>query len=550
VRLPDGHDRLGETATRGVLDALKAQVITYDKALKIAFPHLHHSDERDGVVLDHLPYYGEVLERHTLGGTGKLEDAPDKRFGRLSNPTVHVALNQFRRVINALVKTYGPPEQIILELARDLKLSQRQKAELEKRQKDGEKRNTEIRAELEEGGFVDTPNAMLLMRLWKELGPPTGRYCVYTGEPISLRRLMSDEVEIEHILPYSRTLDDTFANKTLALTFANRGKRNQSPSEAYTGAAYDAVRERSRGLPPNKRWRFDPDAMERFENEERDFLARQLQETRHLATLARKYVIPICNNPNDVWVVNGGLTALLRQRFGLNGVLSDDNRKNRTDHRHHAVDACVIGVTDRGLLKKISLVAKHSESQDDLRRVTKNIPEPFEGFRDRIAEVIQSVIVSHKPEHGLGGALHEDTSYGIVTGPDKAEGDLVTRKAIDALTFGEVDKVRDLKLRGQLQQVAHEAGKDAKALAKGLSAFGTANDIRRVRIYKNRMTSSQSKTGGRKNPIVRSSPVKTIIWILLKQQGANGWVMPPPYLKPTNPAIVPNGRQSIQTVGW
>ncbi|MFT3996741.1 MAG: type II CRISPR RNA-guided endonuclease Cas9 [Asticcacaulis sp.] len=485
IRLPDGHDRLGLTATKGILEALKAEIITYDKAVKKAFPHLHHSDERDGVIHDALPYYGEVLERHTLGGTGVPTDAPDKRYGRLSNPTVHVALNQLRRVINALLKTYGHPEQIVIEVARDLKLSKKQKDELEKKQKANEKERAENRRELEEAGYADTPNAMLLMRLWKELGP-SPRVCIYTGRPIGIHQLLRGEVEIEHILPYSRTLDDTFGNKTLAHREANRVKRNKAPGESYDGLDYDAIRDRARVLPANKRWRFERDAMEKFNNEERDFLARQLNETRHLATLARKYLVGVCNNPNEVRVVTGQLTALLRQRLGLNGLLGDDNRKNRTDHRHHAIDACVIGITERSLLNQISRQAGQSEGRDDLKEIVGKVEPPFEGFRDRAKAVIDQIIVSHKPEHGTGGALHNDTNYGIVTAEDRIDGELVVRKAIDALTYNEIDKVRDLTLRDQLLQVRYEAGKDAKALMRALEAFGKAQEppIRRVRILK------------------------------------------------------------------
>ncbi|MFT4075091.1 MAG: HNH endonuclease domain-containing protein [Asticcacaulis sp.] len=483
IRLPEGHDNLGLTATTHILEALKANVITYDKAVKAAFPDKHHSHERESEVFDQLPYYGEVLQRHTLGGTLNPADKPDKKYGRLSNPTVHVALNQLRRVVNGLVKEYGHPEQIVLELARDLKLSQKQKDELAKSQKDNEKNNARRKAEIEALERVATPNTLMLMRLWEELGSPIQRSCVYTGRPISLEQLLSGEVEIEHILPYSRTLDGTFANRTLAMRGANRSKRNMAPSEAYQGMDYEAIRERARALPPNKRWRFEPEAMQRFEGEDRDFLTRQLNETRHLATLVRKYVIGICNDPNAVWVVTGQLTALLRARFGLNTIL-DNHPQNRADHRHHAVSACVVGIIDRAFLQRVSRVAGRHEHKDDLTYITRNVPEPFEHFRDHVKAQIKAIIVSHKPEHGLGGALHKDTNYGIVTGADRVYGDVVRRKAIDALTWNEIEKVRDLKLRDQLQQIKHDVGQDAKALQTALSDFGDRTGIRRVRIFK------------------------------------------------------------------
>jgi CRISPR-associated endonuclease Csn1 len=480
-RPPDGHIRLGPTAAGRVVEELKRDVITYAEACRRA--GFHHSDERDGVIHDRLPDYREVLERHTIGGTGDPCDPPGKRLGRIGNPTVHIGLNQLRRVVNRLIEAHGPPEQIVLELARDLKQTREDKERAQKDNKKYEEANRQRTDQLAEFGVSAGPADLRRMRLWEELGVMPRR-CVYTGRAIGLAELFSGEVEIEHILPFSRTLDDSMANKTLAFRDANRGKRNQSPEEAFSGAEYEAIQQRADTLPPNKRWRFKPGAMERFETSERDFLARQLNETRYLSRLAKAYVTGVATDPNGVWVVTGQLTALLRARWGLNNVLSDANRKLRTDHRHHAIDAAAIGVIDRGLLNELARRAGVREDGDDLDHITKDVPEPYTGFFDNVRDRISAVIVSHKPEHGLGGALHEDTAYGIVEGPDKAEGDLVFRKAIDDLSPNEIDKVRDLDLRAKLQAVRDAAGGSAKALRTALSEFGRANGVRRVRILK------------------------------------------------------------------
>ncbi len=491
VRLPQGHDNLGLTATTKILAELKKEVVSYDVAVNRGIG-ADHSDERDDVILDRLPYYGEVLERHTVGGSSDPRDGNEKRYGRLANPTVHVAMNQLRRVTNALIERYGHPEQIVLELAPELKLSQKQKEEFEREIRKNRDKNEVRRRVLEDAGYSASFGNLELLRLWEELGAPAQRYCVYTGRPISLHQLLSGDVEIEHILPYSRTLDDTFANRTIAFIDANRGKRNLAPCESFQGAEYDAIRVRSRTLPSNKRWRFEPDAMDRFEDEDRDFLARQLNDTRHLAKLARKYTERVCNNPKEVWVVTGQLTAIVRARLGLDGVLSDDNKKNRTDHRHHAIDACVIGICDRPFLQSIAQAAERRESRDELSEITKHIKSPFRTFRDRVEAVVNAVIVSHKPDHGgaaedsreTSGALHNDTNYGINKTADRVDGELITRKAIDALTAHDIDKVRDLHLRKCLQMLHSSVGKDTDALTKALAEFGELNGIRRIRILK------------------------------------------------------------------
>ena len=484
IELPRGHDTLGMTATVQVLEALKADIVTLPRAMQLAFPGKHQANERDEKILERLPYYGEVLQRHTSGGTRNPSDKPEIAYGRLSNPTAHVMLNQLRRVVNALVNEYGRPEHIMFELARDLKLSQKQKDELAKRRKYGERESARRKAEIEALDQVATPKTMTMMRLWEEMGPPEQRRCVYTGQLISLDQLLSGGVEIERILPYSRTLDDTFANHTLAILDANRGKRNLQPAEAFSGSEYDAIRERARSLPSNKRWRFESNAIERFVQGHDDAVERQLNETRQLAILTRKYLAGICNDPDSVLAVTGQLTPLLRARLDLNSIIDEARQSKRTDFRHHAIDACVVGIYDRRLLLAMSRAAANNERTDKVGQITRDVPEPISHYRDLVQTRIDAVIVSHKPEHGTGGALHNDTNYGIVTGADRADAELVIRKPIGSLTSNEIERIRDLNLRDQLRQVKFDASKAGTNLAQALSEFGNRNGIRRVRIFR------------------------------------------------------------------
>jgi len=274
----------------------------------------------------------------------------------------------------------------------------------------------------------------------------------------------------------------------------NRLKRNKAPAEAFSGDEYAQMRQRAQILPPNKRWRFEHDAMEKFDartdNGEKAFLARQLNETKHLAVMARKYLVSVCNREHGVRIVTGQMTSLLRQRFGLNNILSTDNHKNRDDHRHHAIDACVIGIIDTWILQEIANQAENYENKNELSEITKRFPEPFRGmprgdFRDRVKAKVADIIVSHKPEHGTGGALHEQTSYGINESQDKVEGDLIRRKPIEALSAKEIDKIRDHKLRAELQKIRNDllnknlSKKDfEKELAISLKNFGSKPTIK------------------------------------------------------------------------
>ncbi|MCF6199930.1 MAG: type II CRISPR RNA-guided endonuclease Cas9 [Hyphomicrobiaceae bacterium] len=501
---PQGHGNLGRTATRKILLELQNDLITYAQAVEKAFGRSHSQLDDDGERFKYLPYYGAVLERHVAFGTGDPKDKQEKRLGRLANPTVHVALNQIRRVVNALVKRYGEPAQIVVELARDLPLSAEGKKKLEKEQKDNQEANEERKLELEKAGQQNNYENRLRLRLWKELNPDDilARKCPYTSEQIGINNLFDPEVEIEHILPFSRTLDDGIGNKTLCMRRANHFKGGRSPHEAFSdspnGYDWDLISSLSANLPPNKSWRFGPDAMQRFEDEERDFLARQLNETRYISRLTKIYLE---RTGAKVWVTPGRLTSDLRHQWGLNSVLTrghnqpeaeaEQVRKNRNDHRHHAIDAVVIAMTDEGLLNKIARLAGLAEQEQDRPelKLIKDLDRPWPSFRDDVAQSIGQIIVSHKPDHGVQGALHNDTAYGLVTDSETGKAPEVVHRiplaSIDAPA--KLALIRDEQIKKHL--ILETQGLTGKAFKEALSLAATSipnhPPVRKVRIIEN-----------------------------------------------------------------
>ena len=87
IRLPAGHARLGLTTLRTLVAIMEDQGLDYADACAEA--GFHHSDQRPKALLDRLPYYGELV-RSTVGDTAHPDDAPERRFGKVTNPTVHV----------------------------------------------------------------------------------------------------------------------------------------------------------------------------------------------------------------------------------------------------------------------------------------------------------------------------------------------------------------------------------------------------------------------------------------------------------------------------
>jgi CRISPR-associated endonuclease Csn1 len=420
--LPEGYGSLSALALNRILPELKKEVITYDKAVIAAgFEHHSHiSAAASGEILQTLPYYGIPLQRYVGFGSGKPEDTDEKRYGKIANPTVHIGLNQVRVVVNSLIKRYGHPSEVIVEVARDLKQNQEQREETNKRQAANQKRNERLREDIAKTLQMSPERVkqadIQKMILWEELSfNVADRRCPYSGEQISVYKLLSDEVEIEHILPFSRTLDDSLNNKTVAMRAANRIKGNRTPWEAFgdgkSNYNYEEIVQRAEQMALHKRYRFGIDGYERWLKDDKGFLARALNDTRYLSRVAREYMSLVC--PQNTRVIPGQMTAMLRAKFGLNDILGLNGEKNRHDHRHHAVDACVIAVTDQGLLQRFAKASAHAR-ENQLNRLVETMPEPWDTYREHVRRAVNHIHVSHKPDHGYEGAMHEATAYGLL----------------------------------------------------------------------------------------------------------------------------------------
>ena len=103
----------------------------------------------------------------------------------------------------------------------------------ERRNREGAARNERFREMLESAEFEVTAETLKKLRLWEEQGAAQGLVCPYNGRVLSFEMVVSHQTETDHILPFSRTLDNSLANQVVCVTDANRAKGNRSPFEAF-----------------------------------------------------------------------------------------------------------------------------------------------------------------------------------------------------------------------------------------------------------------------------------------------------------------------------
>lgn len=366
-----------------------------------------------------------------------------------TNPLVAAALYQTRKVVNAVIREYGIPEKIRVELVRGLKSSKEKRKQMIGDQRDNEKKNADAKERLQEGDFgTDRPSAeeVLKYKLWEECR----HTCPYTGRTIPKEALLTSDVEIEHIIPYSRSLNDSYMNKTLCFTGENRLKKDRTPFEFYghDEELWGQILKRIKGFPDGKRDKFYLKG-EKLEEHLADFNNRQLNDTAYIAREARA-MLEKAAGKNNVQIGAGGVTAALRNLWGLNSVLGGKGTKNREDHRHHTVDAVCVALTTAEVIKRLSAAAEHG------RRLRKeDFPEPWKNFREDVKKRIDSIVVSHRVRRKVSGPLHEETNYGILDRKDeKGQPLYAVRKALSALTQSEVmEKIGDKKVKAVI--IAH-----------------------------------------------------------------------------------------------
>ncbi|MBI4938658.1 MAG: type II CRISPR RNA-guided endonuclease Cas9 [Nitrosomonadales bacterium] len=475
IELEPGYARLSAKAMRAILPYLEQGMIYSDACKAVGYDH---SNPNQQTVTDKLGLPSNVR-----------------------NPVVQKALFETRKVVNAIVHKYGKPAVIRVEMARDMKLSKRQKKELQGEQNKLKKAN-DLAADILRKEFgIQQPTRADIQKynLWLECK----EVCPYTGTVISREMLYSPEVDVEHILPYSRSLDDSYMNKTLCMaTFNRQVKLNNTPYEIGQGNQpwYEGLLQRISKfhmplMSTSKRRRF-----EQKEIETDKFIERQLNDTRYICVEVRDFLQQL---GAPVEVSKGEATAKLRGRWKLNTLLSPDgsNEKNRADHRHHAIDAVVIALTNRSLFHKLSRLSVQSISLDKSRF---DVPPPWDGFYDDVYEKIDQVIVSHAPARKISGALHEDTAYGHFqeevadpkTGKISIEDRFVYRKPLATLTANEVGKIRDDKVRKLVEQRLVDCNGDAK------KAFGDPNNPLCCNSVKN--PSRQKSKRGNEFSIIRT----------------------------------------------
>ncbi len=472
----DNFGRLSLKALARILPYME-EGLRYDEVCREAgYHHALPDSNATGKQFRLPPFY--VLENGKLSLNSEM-DLP-------RNPVVMRALNQARKVVNAIMDRYGSPMAVHIEMARDLSRPFKERKQIEREQTQYRERNDEDRQRFSEH-FGRLPKGKEFAK-WQLYREQQGK-CAYSLQALDLRRLLDDGyVEIDHALPYSRSYDDSKNNKMLCLTAENRNKGNKTPYE-YLDGANDSERWRRfvAFVESNKAWRPAKKARllrKHFGQEEaEDFRERNLNDTRYICRFFKNYVerYLLLHEESDAKrciVVSGQLTSLLRARWGL-------LKRREVNDRHHALDAAVVAACTQGFIKRMADYSRRRELGQvregfvDIEtgevvdpkmyaRLEEEFPLPWAHFRQELLarvnednphilreqmlsfgtyskddlESVRPLFVSRAPKRRNSGAAHKETIYGQP--PHLKDQDAVVQRiSVDKLKPSDLDKLVD-----------------------------------------------------------------------------------------------------------
>lgn len=487
--------------------------LRYDEACLQAGYHHSQPDADSSVKQKYLPPFYAKRDKD-----GRMVFSEDTDIPR--NPVVLRALNQARKVVNAVVRRYGPPQRVHIEMARDLSKPLSERRDIEKEQKEYRERNDRDKALFAEH-FRQPPKGVEFEK-WRLYREQQGK-CAYSVNAIDIERLLEPGyVEVDHALPYSRSFDDSKNNKVLVLATENRNKGNRTPYEYLDGKsdnprwlAFKAFVETNKAYRLAKRSRL---LRKDFgEKESAEFRERNLNDTRYICRFFKNYVerhlaLAEGSNAKRCVVISGQLTAFLRARWGLLKVRGDSDR-------HHALDAAVVAACSHGMVKRLADYARRRELEKVregfvdaetgeivdpamFQQLQEHFPDPWPNFRNELKArlevddpallrdemallgtyppdtlaALRPLFVSRAPQRRNGGAAHKDTIYAQ---PErmKAQGSVTQKVTLATLTLKDFDQLIDPH-RNEKLYAAIRARLEAHG-GKGDKAFPANDPLRK-----------------------------------------------------------------------
>jgi CRISPR-associated endonuclease Csn1 len=458
ISFKDDYGSLSTKAMHKIIPYLKEGLVYSEAAATAGYNHSNSitaDQNKDRTLHDKL----DILKKNTL-----------------RNPVVEKILNQMVNVVNAILEDekLGRPDEIRVELARDLKQTVEQRNEEAKYIKRVTTLHEEYREKIkrEYGLTYVSKKDLIKYKLYLEL-KSIGYRTLYSGTYIEPSELFTRKFDVEHIIPQSVRFDDSFSNKTLELRHINEEKGNQTAIDYCDRKGWKEQFERrvenvykdKEGISGSKKNKLQLTKDQLSDKP----ITRHLNNTGYITKEALKILFKIVRTAPIA--TNGSITDKLRSDWELIDVLKelnwskyekmgltyyDENKEGkklprikdwskRNDHRHHAMDAIAVAFTRPAFINYLNNKHAKSRGNEIIDNIEKKFTyrdkiggrkfkKPFEDIRAASKSSLSDILISFKAKNKVTsrnnnytkkkagrniqetltprGQLHEQTIYG------------------------------------------------------------------------------------------------------------------------------------------
>jgi CRISPR-associated endonuclease Csn1 len=392
--------------------------------------------------------------KHYLG-------SPEPISKGFKNPMALKTLNKLKKLINYLIAVEKIDEdtRVVIEIARELNDANKRKA-IERWQRDKEKENETIKKTIDEINKEcktdfnrEDKNIIDKIRLWEE----QMRTCIYTGKTINLCDVLNGvKYDYEHSIPSSMSFDNELKNLTIADSYYNREiKKKKIPYECpnydkefvHNGITYPPILSTlqtmfGRIVETEKKVKGGVIKKKNFQKiiELEELLAEWKGKTsddkqtkdniiirRHLIKMEldywryklhtfttseykagwrnsqlrdtqtiTKYALPFLKTVfNKVDVQKGNITADFRKIYKIQDRLE---KKERTKHSHHAIDAAVLTLIPPAAIRD-KILFHYNEANENNQGYHEK-PRQWSNFHQQyITGIENDVLINYQPDH-------------------------------------------------------------------------------------------------------------------------------------------------------
>ena len=345
-------------------------------------------------------------------------------------------------VVNAVCDEYGKPDEIRIELARDLKQSAKEREKTTADINEANLLNEKYRKILEtEFGIPHVSrNDIIRYKLYMEL-KENGFKTLYSDTYIPRDKLFSKDFDIEHIIPQARLFDDSFSNKTLEARKVNIEKSNATAFDyiiAKMGeeqaAAYKTKIDDLYRKEVISKSKHDKLLMREADIPD-GFIDRDLRNSQYIAKKAREIledlvsvVVPTTGSITDRLREDWQLVDVMQElnwdkynRLGLTINYQDKDGRiisrikdwtKRNDHRHHAMDALTIAFTKPAYIQYLNNLNARSDKASSIYGIEQRYlyrdgrgnlrfrsPIPLDVFRVEAKRQLEDILISIKAKN-------------------------------------------------------------------------------------------------------------------------------------------------------